>query len=315
MPQFQDLTGQKFHRLAVIERDHNKNHKYTKWKCLCDCGNITIVSAQKLKISHTKSCGCLNRELLPDRARNMYKKNIKYEPRITCAREIWSQSYRDADLTFEQFLNLSQQKCHYCNKEPSNTANRLAKKDASQFFRENSKFIYNGLDRIDNNSSHTITNCCTCCKECNFSKINLTLENFIQMVKNICENKSNHILPYQNNLSNDVDLTKFKRIKNNLTTIYKDVKLTNKHLLLMTMPCFYCGAINSKKIKCKNGDIIECNGLDRTDQAKPHSFFQGLVPCCKYCNFSKTTRSAEEFIQWAERVYLNLKSNNLTSTT
>lgn len=60
MPGFQDLTGNKYNRLTVLERDFLKKRTY--WKCLCDCGNIVSVEASKLKSGHTKSCGCLNDE-------------------------------------------------------------------------------------------------------------------------------------------------------------------------------------------------------------------------------------------------------------
>lgn len=57
-----DLTGQKYGRLTVIERDFSK--KTTAWKCVCDCGNETVVTTKNLrqKGASTKSCGCLNRE-------------------------------------------------------------------------------------------------------------------------------------------------------------------------------------------------------------------------------------------------------------
>lgn len=31
----------------------------SKWKCLCDCGNTSIVIGYRLKTAHTKSCGCI----------------------------------------------------------------------------------------------------------------------------------------------------------------------------------------------------------------------------------------------------------------
>jgi hypothetical protein len=37
------------------------------WECACDCGNIKTVAGPKLKSGNTKSCGCLNRELLSSR--------------------------------------------------------------------------------------------------------------------------------------------------------------------------------------------------------------------------------------------------------
>lgn len=53
---FQDLTGQKFGHLLVIERDCSKER--TAWLCQCDCGNQTVVASNNLKRGHTSSCGC-----------------------------------------------------------------------------------------------------------------------------------------------------------------------------------------------------------------------------------------------------------------
>ena len=52
-----DLKGQKFGKLTVIERAENKG-KNTRWLCLCECGNKTIVHAISLRSGSTKSCGC-----------------------------------------------------------------------------------------------------------------------------------------------------------------------------------------------------------------------------------------------------------------
>lgn len=50
--------GMKFKKLTVIEYVGSyKNRNY--WKCLCDCGNETIVSANSLKTEHIGSCGCV----------------------------------------------------------------------------------------------------------------------------------------------------------------------------------------------------------------------------------------------------------------
>lgn len=57
-----DLVGQKFGRLAVIERAE-KNGKRTMWKCVCDCGELRVVWGDSLRRGSTKSCGCLDREL------------------------------------------------------------------------------------------------------------------------------------------------------------------------------------------------------------------------------------------------------------
>lgn len=61
MPPFKDLTGQRFHRLVVIEK-HGKICGLTAWLCQCDCGKQTVVIGSELTKNHTKSCGCLRRE-------------------------------------------------------------------------------------------------------------------------------------------------------------------------------------------------------------------------------------------------------------
>ena len=48
-----DLRGQKFNFLTPLERVPGG-----KWKCQCDCGNITYVKTTKLTHGLTKSCGC-----------------------------------------------------------------------------------------------------------------------------------------------------------------------------------------------------------------------------------------------------------------
>ena len=59
-----DIARQKFGRLTAIEYFGSNKGRRALWKCLCDCGNETIVDVGALKNGKTKSCGCLNREQL-----------------------------------------------------------------------------------------------------------------------------------------------------------------------------------------------------------------------------------------------------------
>lgn len=85
MGKLQDLTGQKFERLTVLGiayKKHNKskNGKNTGltyfYKCKCDCGNETIVSARNLRTGNTKSCGCLGKEIRRKTIENGTKHNL-----------------------------------------------------------------------------------------------------------------------------------------------------------------------------------------------------------------------------------------------
>lgn len=52
-----DLTNLRFEKLTVVREAGNKNEEIL-WECICDCGNIKIISGHSLKRGHTKSCGC-----------------------------------------------------------------------------------------------------------------------------------------------------------------------------------------------------------------------------------------------------------------
>ena len=66
-----DLTGMKFGKLTVISRaDDNispSGYKTIMWNCMCGCGNKTIVRGKLLTGGITKSCGCLQKELMSKR--------------------------------------------------------------------------------------------------------------------------------------------------------------------------------------------------------------------------------------------------------
>ena len=59
-----DLTGLRFGRLVVIEKDNNNSTKNSKWICLCDCGKTVSVFRPCLIQNHTRSCGCLNIDMI-----------------------------------------------------------------------------------------------------------------------------------------------------------------------------------------------------------------------------------------------------------
>ena len=58
-----DLTGLLFGRLKVLNLKYYKNYK-GYWNCICECGNFTTVVTHQLMSGKTKSCGCLNKEIV-----------------------------------------------------------------------------------------------------------------------------------------------------------------------------------------------------------------------------------------------------------
>lgn len=53
----QDLTGRVFGRLTVLRRVTTPAGR-RGWRCLCTCGNETVVRTGLLSSGNTKSCGC-----------------------------------------------------------------------------------------------------------------------------------------------------------------------------------------------------------------------------------------------------------------
>ena len=68
----EDLTGQKFGRLTVIERAENKGKKVA-WLCQCECGNEKVIRGCSLKNGDTISCGCLQNEKSSERIKQKWQ--------------------------------------------------------------------------------------------------------------------------------------------------------------------------------------------------------------------------------------------------
>ena len=64
MSKFKDISNKKFGRWIAVEWKGNG-----KWLCECECGNIGIVYGFCLRNGSSKSCGCLNLELLKNRTK------------------------------------------------------------------------------------------------------------------------------------------------------------------------------------------------------------------------------------------------------
>jgi hypothetical protein len=105
---FQDKTGKTYGKLTVIEL---VGHKKTDllWRCLCECGNTTDVTARNLRSGNTKSCGCWHTQNMLSRSaeyniwqamkQRCYNSNQKYYSNYggrgisVCGR--WKNSFQD----------------------------------------------------------------------------------------------------------------------------------------------------------------------------------------------------------------------------
>lgn len=58
-----DRRGMRYGRLTVLEPTAQRQSGSIVWRCQCDCGNVTCVSAKLLASGKIASCGCLRREM------------------------------------------------------------------------------------------------------------------------------------------------------------------------------------------------------------------------------------------------------------
>lgn len=68
--------------------------------------------------------------------------------------------------------------------------------------------------------------------------------------------------------------------------------------------CSYCGEPPSRESKTKGG-IYYYNGIDRVDNTK--GYLKGnCTPCCTDCNFFKSSKNSEEFVEKIYKIFQNL---------
>lgn len=161
-----DLKNKRFGKLVALESTRKrKDSGCIVWRCVCDCGGEKLVPTSLLLKRKTKSCGCVNRNALPEGEAafntlySNYKRNAK-------------EKNREFELTEEQFRKLTSSNCTYCGVKPE------------QIIRP-SDYLYNGVDRIDNNEGYILENCVPCCKFCNIVKNRFNKSEFTRWLKRI----------------------------------------------------------------------------------------------------------------------------------
>lgn len=182
-----NIANQKFSRLLVLNQSNRiDNQGYKRWWLVrCDCGKEIEVLKSSLISGNTKSCGCYRNELSRKRLKGkacltkVIEQGKEWE--IT-SRRVY-RSYRDGDLSFEKFLELSQKPCYYCGRSPFRRTNSIINAlDYRQETKDAAWWTWNGLDRIDSNKTHVLSNVVTCCYDCNFMKCDKTKDYFLKIV-------------------------------------------------------------------------------------------------------------------------------------
>jgi len=174
------IPGQKFGNLTIVEqaekpKNLKKEDSGKHYLCKCICGNEKIIRLAHLISGTTISCGCFLKTLEGKLIQS--KKNAKFHPQEALAKSIYESKYNDGNLTFKQYVVLSQLNCHYCDCLLQKTRiNNSFKIENNKIL---SKFLCNGIDRINSNLPHNFDNSLPCCKFCNLAKRERSYKDFL----------------------------------------------------------------------------------------------------------------------------------------
>lgn len=166
-----NYTGIKFNYLTAIKFEFRENNK-TFWTLNCVCGKECIKQIDKVVHGSCKSCGCKNQK-------GKYKKsNIESSFNYVYHRYKQSANKREIsfELTKEDFKRITSLNCHYCNIEPLQIAKYYNKTSQSL------NYIYNGIDRINNDVGYILNNSTPCCFVCNRAKREMGYLDFLSYI-------------------------------------------------------------------------------------------------------------------------------------
>jgi 5-methylcytosine-specific restriction endonuclease McrA len=178
-----NLEGRRFKRLDVKKYFGKGRDNTGLYQCRCFCGKLTIASGFDLLHGYRTSCGCIpeTKRLKKEADKILHKKIPKSGDSILILYKRYIKGADDRGLEFRleinEFIKLTSSNCFYCGKKPQQVVNGII------------PYIYNGIDRVDNNKGYLIENCVSCCKECNRSKNIMSSTKFLTMVGKIYNNK------------------------------------------------------------------------------------------------------------------------------
>jgi hypothetical protein len=171
--------GKRFGKLKIIENIDKKTNHYTRFNCICDCGNERIVRGdvlyQSLRRKFIISCGCIKTKKGTERGITKV---------ISGYQKVAKKYNREFLLSKDDFLEICSKNCFYCGSIPSNSMVLRDKTNGNRIFK------YNGIDRIDNDKGYVKENCVPCCKICNLMKRELSINEWFSQMKKILGHQS-----------------------------------------------------------------------------------------------------------------------------
>ena len=215
-----DITGLRFERLVAIrfvsKKKINKNLRYF-WLFRCDCGNEKIIRHDCVISGHTKSCGCLSKEISSLRSginHPMYGKKLSKEIRKKIGESRLyprGKEHPRYGKKHSEETKLKMIKNHY-NVTGKNNPNWLGGKTFEEYGKKFNKKLKNEILERDNYT----------CQECGRKNVSKNLKLAIHHIDyNKKNNKHDNLISLCNSCHSKTnfkrkDWKKYLRRKNNI---------------------------------------------------------------------------------------------------
>lgn len=161
----------------TVLREYRDDKKLIRFDMKCDCGSLGSNLKAAVVGGRSSMCrSCARKKSNP--AASGVEPTAKYV--YTDYKHKAAERGLPFDLTFDQFFQISQNSCYYCEREPSNLMK--GKRDGQV------DFLYSGLDRIVNTEGYREDNVVPSCKECNYAKRNMGINEFYRWACKIMMN-------------------------------------------------------------------------------------------------------------------------------
>ena len=177
-----DWIGHRGPVFLVTSRKGKDTRGNTTWLAKCDCGNEFVITTAALgRPQGYRSCGCWRAS--QEAQRGSKRPQISLGPGIASRNKLFSNYKRQAhsrgysfDLTLEDALHLFKGDCYYCGISPCQSFTHRTC---------NGPYIYNGIDRRDNNLGYTCANSVSCCGTCNMRKNDSSEAEFLLWIQKV----------------------------------------------------------------------------------------------------------------------------------
>jgi len=170
----------------VIERAEDRigsrGKKAVAWKCKCvRCGKEKIILGHQLRDKWRKTCCHPKYRLRYPGEANFNALFRNYKAGAKARRINWN-------LSREEVKELTKENCTYCGTKPQTVIESRESKGA---------YVYNGIDRVNNDEGYTKENCAPCCSTCNWMKLNKSKKFFLKHIEKILvyQNSKREVMP------------------------------------------------------------------------------------------------------------------------